>query len=97
MEDFNITLNDLLDEIVLIILGKLNNFDIHYSLQGVNQRLNRIIRKSIFIKQLSFIDRLSDETILHRFCSQILPTIHDKIQHMAIKSTSMKRVLNAAD
>lgn len=89
----------------MIILKKLNNFDIHYSVQGVNQRLNRIIRDSIFTYRLSFIkqssgnfiDRLSDQTILDRFCSQILPEIHDKIERLDLESTSMKTVLHAAD
>jgi len=105
MEYLDIRLNDLPDEILLIILRKLNNFDIHYSLQGVNQRLNQIIRDSIFTNRLSFIkqssdnfiDRLSDNTILDRFCSQILPEIHDKIQWLYLESTSMKTVLHAAD
>ena len=105
MEYANVGLNGLPDEIFLIILKNLNNFDIHYSLQGVNQRLNQVIRESIFtnrvcfIKQSSdnYINRLSDKTILDRFCSQILPGIHDKIQWLDLESTSMKMVLHAAD
>ena len=105
MECLDVSLNDLPDEILVIILRKLNNFDIHYCLQGVNQRLNRIIRDSIFTNRLSFIkqspgnciDRLSDKTILDRFCSQILPEIHDQIQWLDLESTSMKTVLHAAD
>ena len=104
MEYSHIGLNDLPDEILLIILKNLNNVDIHYSLQGVNQRLNQVIRESIFTKHLSFIerslnnyiDRLSNKTILSRFHSQILRGIHDKIQYLALGSTSMKSVLHAA-
>ncbi|CAF1545259.1 unnamed protein product [Adineta ricciae] len=103
MEHFNITLNDLPDEILLIILKNLKSFDIHFSLQGVNQRLNQIIQEEIFTNRLSFIkrssdnfiDRLSDKTILDRFCLQILPSIHYKIQYLALGSTSMKSVLQA--
>ncbi|CAF1473281.1 unnamed protein product [Adineta steineri] len=104
MEYSNVGLNDLPDEILLIILKKLNNFDIHYSLQGVNQRLTQFIQDSIFTKDLyftekssnKFIDRLSDEMTHDRFCLQVLPSIHDKIEFLALESSSMKSVLHAS-
>ncbi|CAF1527838.1 unnamed protein product [Rotaria magnacalcarata] len=97
-------LNDLPDEILMIILKKLNNIEVFYSLQGVNQRLDRIIRDSIFTSCLTFIQRslhdfidvLSCDTILGRFCLQILPEIHDKIARLDLESSSMKHVLSAA-
>ena len=55
MEYSCIGLNDLPDEILLIIFKNLNNVDILYSLQGVNQRLNQIIQDSIFTNHLTFI------------------------------------------
>jgi hypothetical protein len=51
-----------------------------------------------FIKKSSdkFIDRLSDKMIHDRFCLQILPSIHDKIEFLALESSSMKSVLHAS-
>lgn len=89
----------------MIYVMKLHNFDIHYCLHGVNERLNRIIRDPVFTKRLSFvkrssdnfIDRLSDNTILDRFCSKILPEIHHQVEQLYVESASMKTVLHATD
>ncbi|CAF4259708.1 unnamed protein product, partial [Adineta steineri] len=72
---------------------------------GINQRLNRIICDSIFTNRLTFINSLSknfidlldSNTIRHKFCSQILPSIHNKIQCLDLESSSMKHVLYAAN
>ncbi|CAF3502289.1 unnamed protein product [Rotaria socialis] len=99
-----IGLNDLSDEILMIILKKLNNLDILPSLHGVNQRFNRIIQDPNFTSRLTFInwslynfiDVLSCNTILIRFCFQILPAIHNKIKWFDLESSTMKYVLRAA-
>ncbi|CAM4837432.1 unnamed protein product [Rotaria magnacalcarata] len=100
-----VRLNDLPDEILIIIFKKLNNLEVLYSLQGVNQRLNKIIHDRIFASRLNFVQWLSHhfidllycEKILNRFCLQILPEIHDKIKWLALESSYMKRVLHATD
>ncbi|UJR25915.1 hypothetical protein I4U23_007263 [Adineta vaga] len=96
MEDSNVELNDLPNEALVIILRKLNNFDIHYSLKDVNQRLNQIIRESVFTNRLSFIKK-SSENFIDRFCLQILPRIHSKIKWLDVESTSMRSILRAFD
>jgi hypothetical protein len=48
MEYSCIQLNDLPDEILMIILKKLNNLEILYSLIGVNKRSNKIVHDTIF-------------------------------------------------
>ncbi|CAF4842747.1 unnamed protein product, partial [Rotaria sp. Silwood2] len=104
MEYSCIGLNELPNEILMIILKKLNNIDVHYSLQGFNQRLNQIIQDRIFTSRLTFvkwfshnfIDLISCDTILNRFCSQILPEIGHKIQWLDLESSSMKYILCAA-
>ncbi|UJR26415.1 hypothetical protein I4U23_007747 [Adineta vaga] len=63
MDYSRIGLNDLPDELLLIILKNLPNFDIYYSLQGVNQRLNQIIRDSIFTHRLRLVKRSEDRFI----------------------------------
>ncbi|CAF1219115.1 unnamed protein product [Adineta steineri] len=105
MEYSYIGLNDLPDEILMIIFQKLNNIDVLYSFHGINQRLNRIICDSIFTNRLTFINSLSktfidlldSNTIRHKFCSQILPSIHNNIQCLDLESSSMKHVLYAAN
>jgi hypothetical protein len=104
MEYSCIELNDLSDEILMIIFQKLNNIDVLYSLQGVNQRLNKIIRDPIFTSRLTFItwlshnfiDLLCCDMVLNRFL-QILPEIHDKIRWLDLESSSMKHILRAAN
>ncbi|CAF2141767.1 unnamed protein product [Rotaria magnacalcarata] len=105
MEYSCVGLNDLPDEILMIILKKLNNVEVLYSLLGFNQRLSKIVHDSIFTSRLSFvkwlsydfIDVFSCNTILNRFVLQILPEIHDKIKWLDLESSSMQHVLCAAD
>ena len=98
-------LNDLPNEMLIHIFHKLNNFDVLYSFHGVNQRLNKIIHDPIFTSHLTFVERLSSKFIdllssditLNRFCLQILPSIDDKIECLELESSSMKHVLRATD
>ncbi len=88
MEYLCVELNDLPDEILLIIFQKLNNLEVFYSFQVVNQQLNKIIHDPIFASRLTYVQWLSDnftdlfccDMMLNRFFLQILPEIHDKIQ-----------------
>ncbi|CAF2925870.1 unnamed protein product [Rotaria sp. Silwood2] len=84
MEYSSVGLNDLPDEILMIIFKKMSTLEVLYSLQGVNQRLSKIVHDSIFtsiltfVKWLSrnFIDLFCRNMILDRFRLQILPEIH---------------------
>ncbi|CAF1433319.1 unnamed protein product, partial [Rotaria sordida] len=95
-----IELNDLPNEILMIILKKLHNVEILYSLIDVNKRLNTIVHDPIFTSYLTLMtsssnclfDRLTD-AILDRFCLQILPKIHHKIEFFNLESSSMERIL----
>jgi hypothetical protein len=105
MEYSFIGLNNLPDEILMIIFQKLNNIDVLYSFHGVNQRLNKIIHDRIFTSHLTFvkwssdnfIDLFSSDIMLNRFCLQILPEIHDKIQWLDVDSSSLKYILRVAN
>ncbi|CAF2987020.1 unnamed protein product [Rotaria sp. Silwood2] len=105
MEQSCIGLSDLPDEILINIFQKLDKIDVLYSLEGVNQRINKVIQDRIFTSHLNFvkrlphvfIDLLSSDMMLNRFCSQILPKIHDKIKWLHLESSSMKYVLCAAN
>jgi hypothetical protein len=99
MEHLSIKLNDLPDEILIIILKKLYNVEVLYSLIGVNKRLNTMAHDSIFTSHLTltyFLDKFIyplPDPMLDRFCSQILPSIHHKIKSLKLESTSMERIL----
>jgi hypothetical protein len=103
MERLLAELNDLPDEILLIIFKKLNNASLLYSLIGVNKRLNTIVRDQIFTSHLTLRYSSDDstrrlhESMIDRFCSQILPEIHHQIEWLDLESSSMERILRAAD
>ncbi|CAF1553732.1 unnamed protein product [Rotaria sordida] len=101
----NIGLLDLPYDILLIILKKLNNIDVLYSLLDVdNQRLDVIVQENTFTNTLNFVlttstDDISPftDSILDRFCINILPRIHHNIKSLILDSISMERILLAAD
>lgn len=100
-----VELNDLPDELLMIILKKLKNVDVLYSLFNVNRRLNQIVRDPIFTSRLillkwipnDVVDPFSSNSIRDRFCREILPEIRYQIQCLNVESSSMKDVLRAAD
>ncbi|CAF4518463.1 unnamed protein product, partial [Rotaria sp. Silwood2] len=96
MNQNNIHLLDLPNEILFLILKKLDNIDVLYSLHGINnQRLDIIAHEQIFSNVLNFvsISQPTDEislisgSILNRFCNDILPKIHEK--HLSFASSSV--------
>ncbi|CAF1514089.1 unnamed protein product [Rotaria sordida] len=95
MEYSCLGLNDLADEILMIIFKKLDNIEVLYSLLGVNQRLNKIVHDSVFTNSLFLFNELRNDMIRDRFCSKILPEIHDKIEWLHLESSHMKHVLHA--
>jgi len=103
MEDLSIKIDTLSDEILILILRKLSNIEVLYSLIGVNQRLNRIAYDSIFVNNLTLFERSSNGSIqplphsrFERFLREILPSIHHKIKWLNLESTSMENTLLAA-
>ncbi|CAF0995617.1 unnamed protein product [Rotaria sordida] len=99
-----IQLNDLPDEILVIIFKKLNNIILLYSLMGINKRLDKILHDSIFTSNLKLLNYSSYDSIyslsnsmLDRFCLQILPKINNKIKSFNLEISSMKRILLSAN
>jgi len=87
-------------------LKKLDNIDVLYSLLGINnQRLEIIAQEQIFTNTLNFvsISQSTDEississSILNRFCSSILPKIHQNIKSLILESGSMECILRAGN
>ncbi|CAF3753336.1 unnamed protein product [Rotaria socialis] len=105
MNQSKVGLLDLPDEILLMILKKLDNIDVLYSLLDVdNQRLDIIAQGNIFINTLNFVfttftnDISSiNDTMVDRFCRNILPRIHYNIKSLTVDSLSMERILFCVD
>ncbi|CAF4658548.1 unnamed protein product [Rotaria sp. Silwood2] len=99
-----VQLTDISDEILLLILNKLTNIEVLYSLIGVNIRLDKIASDPIFTENLTLMKRSSngvikllDDSIFDRFYSEILPKIHHKIKWLDLEPLSMERILLAVD
>ncbi|CAF4241865.1 unnamed protein product [Rotaria sp. Silwood2] len=95
---------DLPDELFLMIFKNLNNAALLYSLMNINTRLDRIISDPVFTRNLTLLRYFSNclicplaDTVIDRFCLQILPQIHYKINWLNLESLSMERILLAAD
>ncbi|CAF3699172.1 unnamed protein product [Rotaria sordida] len=79
--------------------------DVLYSLLDVdNQRLDIIAQENMFTNTLNFVlttatdDIFSlNDTIVERFCTNILPRIHHNVKSLILDSVSMERILLAAD
>ena len=104
IENSSVQLVDVPDEILLLILKKLFNSEVLYSLIGVNVQLDEIASDPIFTSHLTFMRRLPNgciypmvDRVLDRFCSQILPKIHHKIKWLNLESLTMERILQAVD
>ncbi|CAF3867585.1 unnamed protein product [Adineta steineri] len=105
MKDLLVQLDDLPDEILMYIFNKLYNDQVLYSLMDVNQRLNRIVHDTNFIRHLCLLEYcpIHDSTsplpdsIMDRFCSKILPEIGHQIKTLFLSRTSIERVLRATN
>ena len=96
MNDSTAELTKLPDELLLIILKKLDNIDTLCSLMGVNRHFDQIIRDPCFTSNIDMI-KAHDETLINRFFSNILPEIYHRIRSLKVLSTSMERLLLASD
>ncbi|CAF4777972.1 unnamed protein product, partial [Rotaria sp. Silwood2] len=70
----------------------------------INIRFDKILNDPIFTEHLTLMKRSSngtinllDDSILERFCSEILPKIHYKIKWLDLEPLCMERILVAAD
>ena len=86
----------------MLILNKLDNVVVLYSVMDVSARLDRILHDEMFTKKIALVQTTSsverlDEKLLDQFCFEILPKIHHQIQWFSVDSLSMERILLAAD
>src|SRR5690349_1811747 len=97
MNRSNVHLLHLPDEILLIILKKLRNIDVLYSLLDINNgRLNILAQENTFTNILKFVS-IDDYSIIDRFCSDILPRIHHNVKCFILYPVLMKCILLATD
>ena len=88
---------DLPNEILLIILRKLNNLDVLYSLFDINnERLDVLVQEKIFSNTLDF-GSIDNHSPIDRFCVDILPRIRDNVKYFILKPALMERILLATD
>ena len=93
MNRLSVRLLDLPDEILLLILKKLNNIDVLYSLLDINNgRLNMLAQEHFFSNTLKFVS-VDDMCLIDRFCSNILPRIHQNVKCFILDSVFLERVL----
>ena len=102
MENDCVRLNDLPEEILLMILRKLQNVDALYSLVGINSQFDRILNDPLFTNSLRFVASSSDDVIcplskeiVDRFCLEIFSKINDKIQSLTVESLYMEDIFRA--
>jgi hypothetical protein len=97
MNRSNVHLLDLPDEILLIILNKLNNMEVLYSLLDINnRRLNILAQENTFNNILEFVSSY-DYPMIDRFCIDILPRIHHNVKCFIFNAYCMKRILRVTD
>ncbi|CAF1121085.1 unnamed protein product [Adineta steineri] len=93
---------DLPNEILFIIIKKLNISDVIYSLVDVNERFGRLLFDPFYIQNLNitlktmkpFCHRTFSihEQVLSNICENILPNIHDQVKQLAIEEHSIERI-----
>ena len=94
---------DLPDELLFIIINKLNINDAIYSLMDINERFVQLIFDPLYIQNLdittmtmnSYYDRIFSvhEQVLSRLCQNILPKVHDQVKKLVIEQHSIEHIL----
>ncbi|CAF2263264.1 unnamed protein product, partial [Rotaria magnacalcarata] len=93
---------DLPDDIVLTILKKLDKMFALYSLIDIGiERLDLLAQDITFTDTLNFLSTETDnicslnDSIIDRFCSDILPRIQCTVQYLIFESIITERILLA--
>lgn len=95
----NVEFPSLPNEVLLMILKKLNNMDVLSSLFGVDvQRLDLFLQHETFSHSLDFTSKtIAADSIFDRFCIDILAKMNHCVRSLIVESGSMGRVLLAGD
>ena len=99
---------DLPNEVLFMILKKLNAIDALSSLADVNQRFHRLVVDPLYIRDLDLTDSIIssslcnqtssiDIQVLSKICEKILPSIHHQLHQLTVEQSSMKQILLAGN
>jgi hypothetical protein len=104
MNNSTVGIVDLPDELLLTIFKKLDNFDVLYSLMGVNKKLDSVacdinFTRSVDLMTISLnaVDESGINAILDRFCTHILPRIHNNLECLTVEACFLHRVMHASN
>jgi hypothetical protein len=99
MNSLIIRLLDLPNEILLIILKKLDSINVLYSFIDIGvERLELLAQNKIFTNTINLTSTDSghicsvNNSILDRFCIDILPQIQCSIRYLIVEATAMERL-----
>ena len=104
MNSYHAHILDLPNEILFLILKRLDNNDVLYSLLDIaNQRLDVLAQEQIFSTILNLVStsetndeiRSIPDSMLERFCVSILPRVHENVQSLTVEPISMECVFHA--
>jgi hypothetical protein len=100
----DINILDLPDEMLLIILSKLDMVDVFYSIVDLNKRFNQLVLDPLYIHHLDLTVKTSldhnspvDNQVLDQIRTKVLPRIHDKVNKITVTSPSMEFIFNTVD
>jgi hypothetical protein len=92
---------DLPDEMLLIILSKMDMIDVLYSLVDVNKRFNQLVFDPVYIHHLDLTVKTSldhnlpvDNQFFNQIRTKVLPRICSKVNKMTIIPPSMEFIFN---
>ena len=102
-----LSLVQLPNEMIMLIMKQLNMVDVLYSLVNITQRLDQLVLNSNYTRILNLTCLKSelfpnrsysiDDDVLERICKDVLPRISDEVIELIIDQHSMKCVLRARD
>ncbi len=96
-----ISIMDLSDEMIIKIWNNLNNIDVLFSFIGVNKRFDKLVRDPLYTRSIQLTEKNSktnkyyslSDSIIDRYCLDILPQIHQYIECLILEPFSMERIL----
>lgn len=100
-----VSIMNLPDEMIIKIWNNLNNVDILYSFVGVNKRFDKLVRDRVYTRSIQLTEKNLEtnkycplpDSIIDRYCFNILPEIHQYIECLILEPLSMKRILLSTD
>ncbi|CAF1285114.1 unnamed protein product [Rotaria sp. Silwood1] len=100
----DINILDLPDEMLLIILSKMDMVDIFYSLVDLNKRFNQLVFDPLYIHHLDLRSKTFknhnssvDNQVFDQIRTKVLPRIHYKVNKITVTLPFMEFIFNTVD